>query len=349
MEKVQFRKTLGDNNNDPKIIVCIPAYNEEKKIANIVRRARDHADEVIVCDDGSSDKTAELAKQEGALVIFHPKNSGYGKTVRSLFQTALERKADIIVTMDGDGQHDPEQIPDIIKPLLNGGFDIVIGSRFIDNKNQIKVPSYRSFGIKTITKLTKHASYKNITDAQSGFRGYSKYAIQVMNLIEDGMQISTEILFRAGSKKLTITEVPIRISYDVENTSTHNFLSHGIGVLFSVIQFISLRHPLIFYGLPGIALLTVSGYFAYNALELFSTTRFISINMILLSISATITGIILLTTGSILFTIAAMLRKGTELTLTLRVIQFISLRHPLIFYGLPGIALLTVSGYFAYN
>ena len=118
--------------------------------------------------------------------------------------------------------------------------------------------------------------------------------------------------------------------------------------LFSVIQFISFRHPLLFYGLPGIALLAVSGYFVYNALELFSATRFISINMILLSITATIIGIILLTTGNILFTISVM-TKQSKFTLAFRIIQFISLKHPLLFYGLPGIALLAVSGYFAYN
>jgi len=349
MEKVQFKESTSNLNSNSKIIVCVPAYNEAKNIGNIVQVARNHADEVIVCDDGSSDNTTKLAKQAGAVVINHPKNCGYGKTIRTLFQTALERNADIIVTIDSDGQHDPEQIPTIIEPILKNEFDIVIGSRFIDHKDEIKVPFYRSFGIKTITKFTKQASYKNLTDAQSGFRGYSRHAIETMNLVEDGMRISTEILLRAGSKKLAITEVPITVNYDVENTSTHNFLSHGMGVLFSVIQFISLRHPLIFYGLPGVALLAVSGYFTYNALELFSATRFISINMILLSITATIIGIILLTTGSILFTIAVMLTKGTKLTLTFRVIQFISLRHPLIFYGLPGIALLAVSGYFAYN
>lgn len=332
-----------------KIIVCIPAYNEEKNIGNVVRKARNHADEVIVCNDGSTDNTAKIAQDQGASVINHPKNHGYGKSIRTLFEKALERKADIIVTIDSDGQHDPAQIPDIIEPILKNGFDIVIGSRFIGNKPAVRIPFYRTLGIKTITKFTKHASYKNLTDAQSGFRGYSRHALQMMNLLEDGMQISTEILLRAGSNRLSITEVPVTISYDVENSSTHNFLSHGIRVLFSVIQFISLRHPLLFYGVPGVTLIAVSGYFAYNALELFSQTRFISINMILLSITATIIGIILLTTGSILFTISLMLVKGTRVTLASRIIEFVSLRHPLVFYGLPGIAFLAVSGYFAYN
>lgn len=347
MEQVQSSQNDNKIKRDPKIIVCIPAYNEEKNIANIVKRARNYADEVIVCDDGSSDNTSSLAKLEGAIVINHTKNSGYGKTVRTLFQVALERNADIIVTIDSDGQHDPEQIPTVIEPMLKSGIDIVIGSRFIESKDN-QVPLYRSFGIKTITKFTKQASFKNLTDAQSGFRGYTRHALEVLNLNEDGMQISTEILLSAKSKKLSITEVPITINYDVDKSSRHNFLSHGISVLFSVIQFISLRHPLIFYGIPGVSLLIISGYFAYNALELFSTTRFISINLLLLSITATIIGIILLTTGSILFTISVMLTKGKS-NMTFSVIHFISLRHPLIFYGLPGIAFLIVSGYFAYN
>jgi glycosyltransferase involved in cell wall biosynthesis len=349
MEKVQFRKKASESNSDPKIIVCIPAYNEENNIVNIIRRARSYVDEIIVCNDGSSDNTAKLAMQEGALVINHPKNYGYGKTIRTLFQTALERRADIVVTIDSDGQHNPEQIPSVIAPILKNGIDIVIGSRFIDQNDKIKIPFYRSFGIKTITKFTKHASYKSLTDSQNGFRAYSRHAVETMNLVEDGMEISTEILMRAGSKKLTITEVPITVNYDIKNTSTHNFLSHGMSVLFSVIQFISLRHPLLFYGLPGITILAVSGYFAYNTLELFSTTRFISINMILLSITASIIGIILLITASILFTISAMLTKGSKSNFIFRAIEFISLRHPLLFYGLTGTAFLIVSAYFAYN
>ena len=340
---------LARAQSNQKIVVCIPAYNESNNISDIVHRARNYSNEVIVCNDGSTDNTAKLAQKEGAIVVNHDKKGGYGKCIRTLFRTALERKADIIITMDSDGQHNPDQIPDIVEPILKGGYDIVIGSRFIDENDRKKVPLYRSIGIRTITKFTNQASYKNITDAQSGFRGYTRHTIEQINLVEDGMRISTEILLRAVQKKFTVKEVPITINYDVENSSTHNFLSHGIGVLFSVIQFISLRHPLVFYGLPGISLLLVSGFFAYNSLELFSTTRFISINMILLSITTTIIGIILLTTGGILFTIAVMLAKESKSSRFFEVVQFICLRHPIVFFGLPGVGLLLVSGYFAYN
>src|SRR5688500_18714550 len=156
---VQIENGSTESERHAKILVCIPAYNEEKNIGNIVRKARNHADEVIVCNDGSTDNTAKFALQEGASVINHTKNYGYGKTIRTLFQEALERKADIIVTIDSDGQHDPEQIPIVVEPILKNGFDIVIGSRFIANKADGRIPFYRSFGIKTITKLTKHASF----------------------------------------------------------------------------------------------------------------------------------------------------------------------------------------------
>lgn len=308
---VQMEKSSSESERHAKILVCIPAYNEEKNIANIVRKARNHADEVIVCNDGSSDNTAKFAIQEGASVINHPKNYGYGKTIRTLFQKALERKADIIVTLDSDGQHDPEQIPNIVEPILKNRFDIVIGSRFMHYNDKMKVPFYRSVGIKAITKITNRGSYKNLTDAQSGFRAYNRQALERINLVEDGMSISTEILLRAGAKNLAIKEVPITINYDVNKSSTHNFLSHGIGVLFSVLQFISLRHPLIFYGLPGIASLVVSGIFAFNALDYFSSSRYVTsdlTNMLFVMIGTAIIGIVLLTAGSMLFSITAMLK-----------------------------------------
>lgn len=338
-----------NRDNSLRILVCVPAYNEAVCIGEVIHKARKYSDQVIVCDDGSSDDTSKIAAEAGAIIIRHSKNEGYGRAIRTLFHAALERKADVMVTIDSDGQHDADQIPSVIEPILKEGYDMVIGSRFIDCNDKEKVPFYRTVGIKTITKLTNQAFYKHLTDAQSGFRAYGRRAIEQINLVEDGMKVSTEILLRAGSKNLTIKEVPITIDYNVKNTSTHNPLSHGFSVLLGIVQFISLRHPLIFYGLPAIVLLVLSGIFANIALYLFSNTRFISINLILLSVTTAIIGIVLLTTGSILFTIAAMLKEGTKLSVFSSIIQFISLRHPLIFYGLPGVVLLIVSGIFGYT
>jgi glycosyltransferase involved in cell wall biosynthesis len=291
-----------------KIIICIPAFNEAKTISDIVNKSKKYANEVIVYDDGSTDETYEVTKSTGATVIRNPENKGYGVAIRSLFQAAREQGADVMVTLDSDGQHNPDQIPDLVEPILKQGFDLVIGSRFLKRDNKVKVPRYRSFGIKTITKLAQSASYSGISDSQSGFRAYSKNALSKINLFEDGMAVSTEILLRAKEKNLLSTEVPITINYDIKDTSTHNPITHGVGVLYSVFQFISLRHPLAFYGLPGIALLGFAAYFMKHALNLFSGTGYVSTNLILVSVGIAVVGVVLLATAAILYTLIALLR-----------------------------------------
>lgn len=294
-------------NHDSKILVCIPAFNEAETIAEIISKSKKYADHIIVYDDGSTDNTYEVATSAGATVIRNPENKGYGVAIRSLFQAAKEHEADIMVTIDSDGQHDPGQIAKVVQPLKQG-FDIVIGSRFLKSGGNQKIPRYRSFGIKTITKLTQAASYNGITDSQSGFRAYNKNALSKINLFEDGMAVSVEILLRAKEKNLLTTEVPITINYDIKDTSTHNPISHGIGVLYSVLQFLSFRHPLAFYGLPGIALLGVAALFLRNVLHLFSTTGYVSTNMILVSVGIAVVGVILLATAAIVYTLIALLK-----------------------------------------
>jgi glycosyltransferase involved in cell wall biosynthesis len=290
-----------------RILVCVPAFNESKKISDIVNRSKKYADEVVVYDDGSTDDTEQVATSAGACVIRSPDNKGYGVAIRSLFHAAKQKNADIMVTLDSDGQHSPDQIPPLVE-TLNQGFDIVIGSRYLRSDDKDKVPKFRSFGIRTITKLTQAASYKDITDSQSGFRAYNKNALSKINLYEDGMAVSTEILLRAGEKKLSVTEVPITVNYDAESTSTHNPITHGIGVLYSVFQFISLRHPLAFYGLPGIALLGIAAYFIKHALNLFSSNGYVSTNLILISVGIAVVGVILLATAAIVYTLIALLK-----------------------------------------
>jgi glycosyltransferase involved in cell wall biosynthesis len=294
-------------NRDSNILVCIPAFNEAGTIAEVIWKSRKYANDIIVYDDGSTDNTYEAATSAGAIVIRNPENKGYGVAIRSLFQAAKEKDADIMVTLDSDGQHDPDQIAQVIEPLKQG-FDIVIGSRFLKRDRKEKVPRYRSFGIKTITKVTQAASYHGLTDSQSGFRAYSRNALSKINLFEDGMAVSVEILLRAKEKNLSTTEVPITINYDMKDTSTHNPLSHGVGVLYSVLQFVSLRHPLAFYGLPGIVLLGVAALFLRNALHLFSTTGYVSTNMILISVGIAVVGVVLLATAAIVYTLIALLK-----------------------------------------
>jgi len=236
-------------------IVCIPAYNEEIKINDVVKKSLPYADKVIVCDDGSTDDTAALAKKAGAVVISHEKNQGYGATISTLFDYCRKNNAEIMVTLDGDGQHNPDQIPDLINVILKHKVDVVIGSRSL--KDDKDLPSYRKTGIKIITSTINSATNLKVTDSQSGFRAYSKEAINLIRPTESGMAVSTEILVKISNNGLSMAEVPITVSY-IGDTSTEHPVTHGTHVIGSTLKYVSIKHPMYFYGLPGV-LLFISG------------------------------------------------------------------------------------------
>ena len=251
-----------DSSNILKITIGIPTYNEEKNIASIITKLKKITNSIIVCDDGSTDMTLEIAESLGVIVVKHEKNRGYGAAINSIFQKAQEIKSDLLVTFDGDGQHRVEDIKNLIEPIKENTADIVIGSRFLKKENN--VPNYRKIGIEIITKVTNASMQKKLTDSQSGFRAYNNKVLELISLSDVGMGISTEILIKASSKDLRITEVPITISYEGE-TSTHNPVSHGTSVLISTIKFTSIEHPLKFYGIPSIIFLFVGTVFTYSA------------------------------------------------------------------------------------
>ncbi len=289
------------------ITVGIPAYNEEKNISEIIKKLQKITNKIIVCDDGSSDSTAKIAKEMGALVIQHEKNLGYGAAIRSIFLKAREENSESLITLDSDGQHRIEDIQTILKPLQNKEADLVIGSRFLndDGKN---VPSYRKVGIKFLTKLANTSLEDNITDSQSGFRGYSQEIIQNITPSESGMGVSNEILIKASKQGLKIVEVPIIILYD-GNTSTHNPISHGSSVLISTLKFISMEHPLKFYGIPGIAFLSIGLVFLIFTVHLFTETRQILLSSAILGVGSVIFGIVLIQSSILLYAMVNLIRK----------------------------------------
>ncbi len=294
-------------NQAKRLLIVIPAFNEEQNIADVILKAKAFSPEVLVYDDGSIDKTADIAEENGAIVIRNSRNRGYGRALNTLFQTAIIMKADYVITLDSDGQHDPAQIPRLLQPLIENKADIVIGSRFLNSDDKLNVPKYRSLGIKTITKFTKVASYGNITDSQSGFRAYTANALSKLRLYEDGMAVSTEILLKADEQNLRVVEVPVTVRY-FEDSSTHHPIGHAISVVNHLFRHMSFKKPLLFYGLPGVILLVISSLFMYTALDLFSSTRFVSTNMILLSLGFAIMGILLLATSAIIYTIISLFK-----------------------------------------
>ena len=289
------------------IVIGIPAYNEEKTIAGIILKLQKVADKVIVCNDGSTDLTGEIAERLGAIVINHPKNRGYGAGIRSIFLKANELDADILVTFDADGQHRIEDIKSVVEPLQKNEGDIVIGSRFIGENND-NVPKYRKAGIKTITNITNTSTDLNITDSQSGFRAYNKRVLEQMDLSDYGMGVSSEILIKASRKGFKILEVPIVVLYEGD-TSTHHPVSHGLSVILSTMKFISIEHPLKFYGIPGFAFLSVGLFFIIWALQIFSETRQVVTNISLIAIGTTIFGTMLVMTAIMLYSIVNVVRE----------------------------------------
>ena len=291
-----------------KIIIGLPTYNEEENIAAIIIKLKKTYDGIIVCDDGSSDLTGEIAKKMGVDVITHTKNLGYGSAIKSLLTKFKETDADILVTFDADGQHRVEDIETVIEPIIKNQSDISIGSRFLDGKNT-DIPTYRKIGIKAITNITNIGTKTKLTDSQSGFRAYHKRVISDILPSEHGMGASTEILIKANKKQFRIKEVSIKVLYD-GNTSTHNPASHGISVLLSTMKFISIEHPLKFYGFPGLVFLGIGLAFIIWTIQVFSESGIVLTNVALIGLSSTIVATMLLMSAIMLYSLVNVVREG---------------------------------------
>jgi glycosyltransferase involved in cell wall biosynthesis len=290
--------------------VGIPAFNEEKNIAAIITKLADIADSLIVCNDGSSDLTSDIAERMGVSVINHEKNLGYGAAIRSIFLKAKELDGDILVTFDADGQHRIEDIEKVTKPIIDQEADLVIGSRFLDESEK-EVPQYRKVGIKVITKITNASIKKQLTDSQSGFRAYSKKVLNELNPSELGMGISTEILIKASSKNFRITEVPIKILY-AGDTSTHNPVSHGSSVILSTIKYTSIEHPLKFYGIPSIIFFIVGISFTYFAAQYYTEIGRLSTNLTIVAAGTVLIAVVLLITSILLYSLVSVVRENNK-------------------------------------
>ena len=286
-------------------LACIPAYNEESHIESLVNLAKNHVDSVVVCDDGSTDDTANVAKNAGAIVISHRQNKGYGAAIISLFDYARENNAEIMITMDGDGQHSPDQIPLLLDTITQHNVDVVIGSRFLSQNTA--TPGYRKRGIKIITSAANYGADLKVSDSQSGFRAYSKNAIDAIHPTEEGMSVSTEILLKISNKGLSLAEIPITISYDGD-TSEHNPLSHGISVLVNTIKYVSIKHPLPFYAIPGIAFILAGLITGGMFLDAYLNHQSVFFGSLLASVVLFLLGAILCVTAIILFSMANLFR-----------------------------------------
>jgi len=284
----------------PKIAVILPAYNEEVAIGSVVLRSRKYADRVIVVDDGSSDRTAEVAELAGAKVIRHPVNRGKGAALKTGFEAI--NGDDIILTMDADGQHDPADIPKLVEPILRGEADMVNGSRYV-NGNRKKTPLYRRMGQKALDIAINLESGLKMTDTQSGFRAFNSDTLGIFKFRQSGMAIESEMLCDAAQAELRIKEVEIGVRYDVD-CSTEHPVAHGMRVLLKILHDMELRRPLYYFTVPGIIMAGIGFAMGMEFLRAFNNGGRLYYGPTMLMILLMLLGSFMALTGIILHSIS---------------------------------------------
>jgi len=190
-------------------LVVIPAFNEEKSIATIIYDIKKHINHVVVIDDHSSDDTGKIARKFGATVIRHPKNKGVGAAMKTGIAYAKKLKPDIVITIDADGQHRPEDIPSLIGPIIQGRADFVLGSRFLA-KEPTDMPLQKKIGNKLLSSIVSFLAGVRLTDTQTGFRALNKEALLSLNLVSD-FTYTQEMILVLCHNGFRCVEVPVQI------------------------------------------------------------------------------------------------------------------------------------------
>lgn len=293
--------------DSPAVVAATPAYNEARAIAEVVHGASEHVDEMIVVDDGSEDRTAELAANAGATVVEHDRNRGYGAALKTIFREAHRRDVDCLVILDGDRQHDPAEIPKLVEAQRTKGAEIVIGSRFVEG-SETALPTYRRFGLLVINVLTnlsmgvvRPRSYVN--DTQSGFRLYNDRAIEALareDRIGNRMDASLDILFFAHEQDYLIEEVGVTIDYEVDNPSSHNPIIHGYQLFDTALKTVERERPLLSLGFPGLLMAAGGLGFVLLTLQRYLETGALSLGVAAVAIFGTVLGLFACSTAIVL-------------------------------------------------
>lgn len=291
------------------LLVGIPAYNEEIGIGSTVLGAKQYADEVVVVDDGSEDRTVEIAREAGATVLEHKTNQGKGRAINTFLRYARSTDHKEFAVLDADGQHVPEDLPAVLEPIRRDEADVVVGSRYLEQGAGSETPRYRRVGQRVLDVLALGSSGTNLTDTQSGFRAFSPAAIDSLTLRTDGMGVETEMIGAAVDKDLTITEVPIDVRYEGVDGQTFDPVRHGVGVAVFTLQLIRDRHPLLFFGIPGILMTGAGVVLGLNTLSVYQETGQFILGWALLTSLLTIVGVLGVFCGLILNRISNMINE----------------------------------------
>jgi len=302
-----YPKTKPESKKQDLIVAIVPAYNEEIAIGSMVVHIQQYVDIVIVVDDGSTDNTAFIARAAGAEVITLGKNQGKAAAMMKGFQRARELNPMVTVMLDGDGQHNPPEIPALIKPILEGKADLVIGSRFLINGNNI--PRYRQLGQKTLNLATQAGAGFASTDSQSGFRAISRKGLSHLTFTSEGYNLESDMITHFVEKELAITEVPITVKYDVPNKHKKNPVEHGVDILGHLVGIIGYKRPLLSFGIPGLGLVTFGIIIGSWAFATYYASNKLPFGPSLVSGIAIMAGLLLITCAFILNSLVQMVNR----------------------------------------
>ena len=283
---------------DERVLLGIPAYNEELSIGSVIHKSKkvDVVDDILVVDDGSTDETSEIAKELGVKVIRHRKNAGKGAAIKTIFNYARKNDYDFMVLIDGDGQHNPYEIPQVLSPTLNPGADLVVGARWGD---LTEMPFYRKIGKNILDYLTPGG--KEAKDTQSGFRAFNRKAIEELEITQNDFTVESEMITDAVDKGMKVTSSRISCRYDdVGNSSTKGPIAHGLGVLNKIIGLTIQRRPLIYLGVPGLMFYIAGLITGIMVIQTATSHQVLSVGWGLLTIVFIIIGSIFVTSGFIL-------------------------------------------------
>lgn len=279
-------------------VAVIPAHNEAATIGTVVLQTQPHVETVIVIDDGSTDKTAEIAQLAGARVCSHDQNKGKGAAIQTGFELGMTDDADTLVFLDGDGQHDPDSIPALVEPIENGESDLVIGSR---TKQGIgTAPRHRKVGRGILNTITNAANGTEVTDTQSGFRAMRAGLIEEMIFEDTGMGIESTLLTEAVGAGAQVSEIPVQEHYPKTASPNHNPISHAVAVLSSILKIVRREHPLLVFGIIGAISLLLGGYLGYDTTTHYWATQVFWPGRAMLSMLFAIIGTQLITAALIL-------------------------------------------------
>lgn len=293
-------------------LAVIPCYNEEATIGSIVLKAKRHVNEVLVVDDGSIDDTCKIAREAGATVISHKYNKGKSIAIKTGFRYALEKDYDYVITIDGDGQHNPSEIPVVLRNVVNNGHDISIGFR---SGNNTEMPIWRRVGKRVLDYATSFGNGGFVTDSQCGFRAFNKKAVKAItpNLNGGAFNVESEQLIKAHELGLGVVNTNVSCKYEnLKKTSTKDPTSHGFSVLGYIIWLVAERRPLLFIGVPGFIMMILGLVLGILTLQYYNQTHVFLIPYAIVVSIFLIIGALAMFMGLVLNVLPSILRRARD-------------------------------------